>query len=296
MVVPMDFYHGHQHTILAVGVDGSSGATMHVYHPPHPCSLPPVFASRARRLFLSAMLVPLDSYHGHQHTILAVGVDGSSGATWSAAMDGSLIMWGGDGKVRLPTDRTTCVAWMDLLYSPCPCVLFIPSLCLPVFLSAFSPLLPNTAPSPRQSLLLGSHYVCGMDLLYTPVSLLLAAAPRDDMSEDDMSEGQAASNPVAPCILQLTGDEGAGGGGGEVGGGGWQVTGRLDRNQTSVISCIKAIGIHPDMAFITAESMAPSNGSPASPRDRICCYDLAGAPFSSLHPVRQYTEHEVGAR
>ncbi|CAI5514425.1 unnamed protein product [Closterium sp. Naga37s-1] len=191
-----------------------------------------------------ALLVPLDSYHGHQHTILAVGVDGSSGATWSAAMDGSLIMWGGDGK-------------------------------------------------PRQSLLLGAHYVCGMDLLYSPSSLLLAAAPRDDMSE-----GQPASNPIAPCILQLTGDEGggaggvAGGGAGGGGGGGWQVTGRLDRNQTSVISCIKAIGIHPDMAFITAESMAPSDSSPASPRDRICCYDLTGAPFSSLHPVRQYTEHE----
>ncbi|CAI5534162.1 unnamed protein product [Closterium sp. Naga37s-1] len=237
------------------------------------------------------MLVPLDSFHGHQHTILAVGVDGNSGATWSAAMDGSLIMWGGDGK-------------------------------------------------PRQSLLLGSHYVCGMDLLYSPSSLLLAAAPRDDMSEgqaasnpvapcilqltgdegagaeeegterwqvlavgqtshslssvyplpccpqDDMSEGQAAANPVAPCILQLTGDEGAGGvtgGAGGGGGGGWQVTGRLDRNQTSVISYL---------AFITAESMAPSDGSAASPRDRICCYDLAGAPFSSLHPVRQYTEHE----
>ncbi|CAI5472928.1 unnamed protein product [Closterium sp. Yama58-4] len=54
----------------------------------------------------------------------------------------------------------------------------------------------------------------------------------------------------------------------------------------------QTIGIHPDLAFITAESMASSNGSPASPRDRICCYDLTGAPFSSLHPVRQYTEHE----
>ncbi|GJP31688.1 hypothetical protein CLOM_g14742 [Closterium sp. NIES-68] len=188
-----------------------------------------------------SMLVPVDAYSGHQHTILAVGVDESSGATWSAAMDGSLIMWGGDGK-------------------------------------------------PLQSLLLGAHYVCGMDLLYSPSSLLLAAAPRDDMSES-----QPASNPNSPCILQLTGGEGPGGGGGAGaggGGGGWQVTGRLDRNTTSVISCIKAIGIQPDTAFITAESIAPCDTSPASPRDRICCYDLGGAPFSSLHPVRQYTEHE----
>ncbi|CAI5458179.1 unnamed protein product [Closterium sp. Yama58-4] len=237
MLVPVDSYHGHLHTILAVGVDNNSGAAASHHHSSisSPCSL----CFSHHHLFPSAMLVPVDSYHGHQHTILAVGVDSNSGATWSAAMDGSLIMWGADGK-------------------------------------------------PRQSLLLGSHYVCGMDLLYSPPSLLLAAAPRDDMSE-----GQAASHPVAPCILQLTGDEGAGGGaGGGGGGGGWQVTGRLDRNQTSVISCIKAIGIHPDLAFITAESMAPSDGSPASPRDRICCYDLTGAPFSSLHPVRQYTEHE----
>ncbi|CAI5485269.1 unnamed protein product [Closterium sp. Naga37s-1] len=308
MLVPLDSYHGHQHTILAVGpcwspstpttgistpswqwgwtakaaTDWQQHSIIHpipmhcscvsphthshagpprllprasAHHPGSgggrqkqqltgsntPSSIPSPCIARAFLPILTAMLVPLDSYHGHQHTILAVGVDGSSGATWSAAMDGSLIMWGGDGK-------------------------------------------------PRQSLLLGSHYVCGMDLLYSPSSLLLAAAPRDDMSE-----GQAAANPVAPCILQLTGDEGAGGGGGGgggAGGGGWQVTGRLDRNQTSVISCIKAIGIHPDMAFITAESMAPSDGSPASPRDRICCYDLTGAPFSSLHPVRQYTEHE----
>ncbi|CAI5472927.1 unnamed protein product [Closterium sp. Yama58-4] len=123
MLFPVDSYHGHQHTILAVGVDGSRrGRQQHT-------TIHPSFLVCVSLFLLPAMLVPVDSYHGHQHTILAVGVDNNSGATWSAAMDGSLIMWGGDGK-------------------------------------------------PRQSLLLGSHYVCGMDLLYSPPSLLLAAAPR----------------------------------------------------------------------------------------------------------------------
>ncbi|CAI7855653.1 unnamed protein product [Closterium sp. NIES-54] len=259
------------------------------------------------------LLVPLDSYHGHQHTILAVGVDGSSGATWSAAMDGSLIMWGGDGK-------------------------------------------------PRQSLLLGSHYVCGMDLLYPPSSLLLAAAPRLSSSHPSLlsrfislhlpsplftslhlsthhtfgihpdmafitAESMAPSNGspasflptylfisfhlpsrlsitihaigIHPHMAFITAKSMA-----PFNPRAWLQPTALfitlhlysplftSLHRSPSLCPHQAIGIHPDMAFITAESMAPSDSSPASPRDRICCYDLTGAPFSSLHPVRQYTEHE----
>eukprot|EP00898_Chlorokybus_atmophyticus_P002604 jgi/Chlat1/3344/Chrsp23S03654 len=118
-----------------------------------------------------------------------------------------------------------------------------------------------------------NQYACAMDIAPMHDSLLVCAVRKDD--------------PLAmpPSILRYV----------AVGRGSFAEAGAMLCDNVRLIPCIKVLGDGAEHLFVTGEvvATASSDSSTKSTEDRLCMYDIGhGMPFSTLTPLRTYTEHK----
>ncbi|GAQ84869.1 hypothetical protein KFL_002090210 [Klebsormidium nitens] len=121
------------------------------------------------------------------------------------------------------------------------------------------------------TLAVGGHYACGMDINHATRTLVMCGVTKD------------GSVPVPPLVTLY-----------EANARSWQETGSTLRSNSKLVSCIKALGDQSEHAFVTGETLhSPGVGGST---EVVCLYDVAhqrtkGAPFAAIQPVRQYAEH-----
>ncbi|KAL2652534.1 hypothetical protein R1flu_020662 [Riccia fluitans] len=123
------------------------------------------------------------------------------------------------------------------------------------------------------------HYACSMDVHPSLQTLLVCGVAKEE------APGPAGTRILPPPCIVSYGPNGRG----------WKEQGFLSKESSKLVSCIKAMG-GSEHAFVTGETVHSNSGLDGSGQrldERVCYYDIqTSSSFSSLQPVRQYTEHE----
>lgn len=128
---------------------------------------------------------------------------------------------------------------------------------------------------------MGHHYACSLDIHPTMHSLLVCGVTKEDAGAAAAAGNKSLMAPRVVCYGST--------------GHGWEEQGSVVKETAKLVSCIKAMGVEGEHAFVTGETIESSTPSGQGGRlqERVCYYDLNTAPnFASLQPVRQYNEHE----
>lgn len=129
---------------------------------------------------------------------------------------------------------------------------------------------------------MGHHYACSLDIHSATHTLFVCGVTKEDAG--GAAAGAGNRSLLAPRVVCYSSS-----------GHGWKEQGSVVKETAKLVSCIKAMGVEGERAFVTGETIESSTPSGQGGRlqERVCYYDLNTASnFSSLQPVRQYSEHE----
>lgn len=116
------------------------------------------------------------------------------------------------------------------------------------------------------------HYACSMDINPRQRILYMCGVSKETQG--------IPSKDVSPAVIAFV----------QTDHGKWQQHGILEKQDTKVISSIKA-GLGAGHQFVTGETMKDSVNEYT--RSVVCCYDLHGNPsFETLRPVAVFAEHQ----
>ncbi|GBG71186.1 hypothetical protein CBR_g8489 [Chara braunii] len=122
------------------------------------------------------------------------------------------------------------------------------------------------------------HYACSMDIHQSHRTLLVCGVQKEDVTTQ---AGGMVSPPPPPCLVAYSHAER-----------GWQEHGRLSKESSKLVSCIKAMGHGAEHGCVTGETRHGEGGSQQLD-ERVCYYDIqAASSFSKMEPIHQYTDHQ----